>query len=78
MTLPANPDLRAFTVAFYAWLSEGGKIVPNSARVMPGGLEKVAEDGFALLGTGTMGERKVRSEEWMRPVSAEKLVYRLV
>lgn len=77
MTLPVNPESRAFTVAFYHWLSEGGKLVPNPVRVMPGGLERVVEDGFALLGSGGMGDRKAQTEERMRPVSAEKLVYLL-
>lgn len=78
MTLPANPELRAFTTAFYAWLSEGGKVVPNPVRLMPGGLDKVVDDGFVLLGDGSMDDRKAsRKEEWMRPVSGEKLVYRI-
>jgi hypothetical protein len=45
---------------------------------MPGGLENVVPDGLALLGCGSMEDRnKERPEAWMRPVSAEKLVYRL-
>jgi hypothetical protein len=45
---------------------------------MPGGLEKVVEDGFQLLGAGSVTDRQAkRPEEWMRPVSAEKLVYRI-
>jgi NADPH:quinone reductase-like Zn-dependent oxidoreductase len=76
MNLPANAVARGFTVAFYAWLSEGRKIVPNPVRLIPGGLEKVAVHGFALLGSGSMDDRKAeaRGEEWMRPVSGEKLV----
>ncbi|KIW67829.1 hypothetical protein PV04_07055 [Phialophora macrospora] len=79
MDLPANDVARGFTVAFYAWLSEGRKILPNPVRLMPGGLEKVVVHGFALLGTGSMDDRKagVRGEEWMRPVSGEKLVYHI-
>jgi hypothetical protein len=44
---------------------------------MPGGLEKVVPDGFALLGSGSVSERAklARDEEYMRPISAEKLVY---
>ena len=75
MTIAANPDSRAFTAAFYRWLSEGGKLVPNPVRIMPGGLEMVVEEGFALLESGGMGDRVTRTEEWMRPVSTEKLVY---
>jgi hypothetical protein len=47
---------------------------------MPGGLEKVHADGFAVLGSGlvaTRGEVK-RSEEYMKPISGEKMVYTLV
>ncbi|EME38405.1 hypothetical protein DOTSEDRAFT_92454 [Dothistroma septosporum NZE10] len=76
MTLPANSVCRAFTVAFYRWLSEGEKLRPIQARVMAHGLERVVEDGFVLLGTGAMTDRQVaRNEEHMRPASAEKLVY---
>ena len=79
MTLPANAEAREFAVAFYAWLSEGRNIVPNPTRIMPGGLEEVVEDGFLLLGTGSMADRggDRREEEHMRPVSGEKLVYRI-
>lgn len=45
---------------------------------MPGGLESVVPDGFALLGPGSMQQRQQdRTEPWMKPVSAEKLVYKL-
>jgi NADPH:quinone reductase-like Zn-dependent oxidoreductase len=71
---------RAFAVAFYRWLSSalGTGLVPVPIRVMPGGLDSVVKDGFVLLGAGGMDDRKAdRTEEWMRPVSAEKLVYSL-
>jgi NADPH:quinone reductase-like Zn-dependent oxidoreductase len=71
---------RAFAVAFYRWLSAalGTDLVPVPIRIMPGGLHNVVKDGFALLGAGGMEERKAnRTEEWMRPVSAEKLVYNI-
>lgn len=44
---------------------------------MPGGLDKVIPDGFSLLGSGSVSERVklARDEEYMRPISAEKLVY---
>ena len=45
---------------------------------MPGGLAKVVDDGFALLGSGSMQDRHPRTESWMSPVNAEKLVYSLV
>lgn len=43
---------------------------------MPGGLERIVPDGFALL-TGLVIDRKGfgRTEDYMRPISAEKLVY---
>lgn len=77
-TVRKSPAARAFAVEFYKWLSGavGTVLKPNPVRKMPGGLERVVNDGFKLLGTGTMGAREMsRSEEWMRPVSAEKLVY---
>jgi hypothetical protein len=48
-------------------------------RLMPGGLERVVPDGFALLGAGSVSQRTklARSEEYMHPISAEKLVYRI-
>jgi len=45
---------------------------------MPGGLERIVNDGFALLGPGSMVDRESsRTEAWMKPVSAEKLVYKI-
>ncbi|KAF2733269.1 GroES-like protein [Polyplosphaeria fusca] len=77
-TVKKSPAARAFAVAFYEWLSEGSNLVAAPIRLMPGGLEKVVDDGFKLLGAGTMDARNnKRSEEWMKPVSAEKLVYRV-
>jgi NADPH:quinone reductase-like Zn-dependent oxidoreductase len=75
LTVPKSPEARAFAVEFYKWLSEGGKLKPNPVRVMPGGLERIVEDSFTLLGSGSMQDRDQRRKEaWMRPVSAEKLV----
>lgn len=79
-TVKRSPAARAFAVEYYKWLgvAAGSGLIPVPIRSMPGGLSRVAEDGFKLLGTGSMTERRVeRSEEWMKPVSAEKLVYRL-
>ena len=77
MELPASPRARSFAVAFYEWLSSGGgRLGPNPLREMPGGLESIVDDGFELLGSGTMGDRGSRSEKaWMNPLSAEKMVY---
>jgi NADPH:quinone reductase-like Zn-dependent oxidoreductase len=79
-TVKKSHVAREFSVAFYKWLSGavGSKLVPVPMRLMPGGLEKVIEDGFALLGPGKMEDRgEGRKEEWMKPVSAEKLVYEI-
>ncbi|MCJ1312101.1 hypothetical protein MMC25_005775 [Agyrium rufum] len=76
MSLPASPEARAFAVGLYKWLSEGGRLEPNPLREMPGGLERVVEDGLRLLGSGTMGDRALQGDkEWMKPLSAEKMVY---
>lgn len=80
LTVPRSASARNFAVQFYQWLSTAANVElkPVSVRLMPGGLDKITVDGFALLGAGTMKERHlVRQEEWMQPVSAEKLVYRL-
>lgn len=49
---------------------------------MPGGLERIVPDAFALLGSGKVMDREVdekgpKSEPWMKPISGEKLVYRI-
>ncbi|KAF5989003.1 ToxD-like protein [Fusarium bulbicola] len=82
--IPANPDAHAFAKEFYNFLSEPlpssrAQLEPNPVRLMPGGLGKVTEDGFRLLGTGLVSERSKieQTEEYMRPISAEKLVYSL-
>jgi NADPH:quinone reductase-like Zn-dependent oxidoreductase len=79
-TVPRSPAARQFAVRFYSWLSGaiGSAVQPVPVRSMPGGLEEIVKDGFSLLGSGQMKDRTVRSAEpWMRPVSAEKLVYRV-
>lgn len=76
LVVPASLEARRFAVAFYAWLSEGIRLQPIPVRRMPGGLGRVVQDGFALLGAGGMGDRvQRRTEEHMRPIAAEKLVY---
>ncbi|EEB95821.1 hypothetical protein MPER_05152, partial [Moniliophthora perniciosa FA553] len=81
-TIPASSSWRSFSVAFYEWMSKSltrSPISPNPVRLMPGGLSKVVEDGFKLLGSGKVADRiseKAR-QEWMRPISAEKLGYRI-
>ncbi|POR36314.1 Zinc-type alcohol dehydrogenase-like protein C2E1P3.01 [Tolypocladium paradoxum] len=80
--LPANPSARDFATKFFDFLGSetlagGTKLEPNPARIMPGGLERIVPDGFALLGSGLVADRASvqRDEEYMRPISAEKLVY---
>ncbi|KAG9001480.1 hypothetical protein FRB94_006578 [Tulasnella sp. JGI-2019a] len=82
--LPALPDSRVFSGAFYRFLASGnGDNLPidgPALRIMPGGLGAIVRDGFELLGSGTVGGRtggKGRDEAWMKPISAEKLVYRI-
>ncbi|OCK85451.1 GroES-like protein [Lepidopterella palustris CBS 459.81] len=79
--VPASPRARQFAVAFYQFLSESRNesvLCPSPIRCMPGGLERVVSDGFTLLGPGTMGQRVTdREEDWMKPVSGEKIIYKL-
>jgi len=77
MNLAPSPRERGFAVAFYQWLSGGkARLKPNPLREMPGGLESVVDEGFKLLGSGSMGDRSSSSEKaWMKPLSAEKMVY---
>ncbi|MGI4871655.1 MAG: zinc-binding dehydrogenase, partial [Janthinobacterium lividum] len=80
-TIKKSVAARHFAVEFYKWLSGvvGSKLMPVPIRSMPGGLERVVQDGFQLLGASTMNPREAisRDEEWMKPVSAEKLVYQM-
>ncbi|KAG7284049.1 hypothetical protein NEMBOFW57_010409 [Staphylotrichum longicolle] len=76
--VPASEAAKRFATDFYGWLSGGGELRPNPIRLMPGGLDRVVPDGFMLLGSGAMEARqRDRTEEWMKPISAEKLVYRI-
>ncbi|ORY79745.1 chaperonin 10-like protein [Leucosporidium creatinivorum] len=83
--LPEDPTSRAFTRAFFDYVAPSGAttfqhLQPPSVRVMPGGLDRVLPDGFELLGLTLIGERKdapKRKEDYMRPISAEKVVYRI-
>lgn len=80
MFLPASPDARDFAVLFYRFLSSNSQLESNPVRLTQGGLEKIVEDGFTLLGPGLMDERRsnARTEPWMKPISMEKLVYEIV
>ena len=49
---------------------------------MPGGLAEIVSDAFVLIGAYKVVDRPVEAaaegtKEWMKPVSAEKLVYRV-
>ncbi|KAK3336302.1 chaperonin 10-like protein [Cercophora scortea] len=84
IVVPASEGARKFAGAFYRWLESGNggeaKVLAAPVRVMPGGLEKVVPDGFAVLGGGPVRERgsvQDRTEAWMAPISAEKLVYEI-
>ncbi|KAM0207194.1 hypothetical protein ACHAPA_009636 [Fusarium lateritium] len=80
--IAGQADAHAFAKEFYKFLSEPlpsgrAQLEPNPVRLVPGGLNKVIPDGFALLGSGSVSERAnlARDEEYMCPISAEKLVY---
>ena len=82
--LLVNPDAHKFAKEFYNFLGSAGpsgkaKLESNPVRLMPGGLERVVSDGFALLGSGPVSQRTrlERSEDYMRPISGEKLVYKI-
>ncbi|CAI6088193.1 unnamed protein product [Clonostachys chloroleuca] len=78
LVVPVSEDARRFAASFYRWLSSGAPVTPNPVRLMPGGLDKIVPDGFALLGSGSMEDRqRRRTEAWMKPISGEKLVYRI-
>lgn len=77
MVVRTSPAKKSFATAFYKWLSDGGLLHPNPVRVMPGGLDKVVEDGFALLDPDVSNRQQERKEDHMRPISGEKLVYRI-
>ncbi|KAH8744840.1 chaperonin 10-like protein [Diaporthe sp. PMI_573] len=82
LTIPANTRARAFGAAFYQYLGSGVeprqiKLHPNPIRVMPGGLEKIPSDGFALLSGSFKPEKQDQKDTagHLRPVSGEKIVY---
>lgn len=77
LVVRTSPAKRSFATAFYKWLSDGGLLQPNPVRVMPGGLDKVVPDGFTVLGTGVTSRGHGRTEQHMRPISGEKLVYKI-
>lgn len=80
INFPADPEARLFAVSFYKWLSALGEsgLRSRGIRLMPGGLSKIVDDGLVVIGSALVpGHMEARSEKWMRPISAEKLVYRI-
>jgi hypothetical protein len=82
--MPADPTWRAFSVEFFRFLSAGSPANPSRfpiesvpIRLMPGGLDRIVPDAFTLLGTGVQQRTGVDGEPWMKPISGEKLVYRV-
>lgn len=77
--LAPNAAAKELAVEFYRYLSsQDGNFVPNPVRLMPGGLDKIVPDGFALLGSNMVSARDegpARTEAHMKPISGEKLVY---
>ncbi|UKZ81483.1 hypothetical protein TrVFT333_009255 [Trichoderma virens FT-333] len=83
--IAANPDARVFATKFFNFLSTAAadgkvKLEPNPLRLMPGGLERIVPDGFELLGSGMVSKRSdtSRNEDYMRPISGEKMVYKIL
>ncbi|KAM0427387.1 hypothetical protein ACHAQK_012102 [Fusarium lateritium] len=71
-SIPANPRARKFAAEFFKFLgteaSQGSaKLESNPVRQMPGGLDKIAEQGLPLI-----SPNKVPG---VRAVSAEKVIY---
>lgn len=77
MIVRSSPAKRSFAMGFYKWLSDGGLLQHNPVRLMPGGLERIVADGFAVLGTNVTSRDQNKLEDHMRPISGEKLVYRV-
>ncbi|ROV98377.1 hypothetical protein VMCG_07199 [Cytospora schulzeri] len=77
MVVGSSPAKRSFAMGFYKWLSDGGILKPNPVRLMPGGLEKIVADGFTVVGTNVTSRDHDRVEDHMKPISGEKLVYRV-
>lgn len=77
-TIPADPAARAFAVTFDAYLT-AHPLEPNPIRLLPGGLDRVTEEGFALLGGAFVGQRPEAtvSGKKLKPLSGEKAVFEL-
>ena len=80
MTILADVEARAFSVAFCGWLSEGDRIYANPVRYMQGRVGTVVLDGFELLGSVGMseGNEEVVDQGSMKSMSAKNLVYCII
>lgn len=72
LTVPANPAAREFAARFYEYLGSEARqgrvqLEANPVRVVPGGLDKIAQDGIPLVSPD--------KPNGVRPVSAEKIVF---
>ncbi|KAH8688503.1 chaperonin 10-like protein [Ilyonectria robusta] len=85
VTLLADQEARKFAAAFFKFIGQSTASdlnVPQSVpiRLMPGGIEKIVSGGFSVLRQSPLasGDGSQRSmEAHLRPVSAEKLVYKI-
>jgi hypothetical protein len=85
ITLPANAEARSFAAAFYKYIgqestSELNILQPSPVRLMPGGLEEIVSDGFAVLRNSSLASgagSDLEGKTHLRPISMEKLVYRI-
>lgn len=82
MIIPANGNARAFATAFYQYLGSGVgtgeiRLHPNPVRLLPGGLNGIPVDGFALLSGSFKAERQDQNQNkpYLRPISGEKIVH---
>ena len=87
--MPASPSWREFVAQFFKFLSNGHPEDPAifpipglPIRLMPGGLERITPDAFALMDSRQVADRVSslkhhEPREWMKPISAKKLVYRV-
>ena len=72
MCLRANVDATAFAVQFFPGISEKAGSQPNKVSFMPGGLERIMDNGLALLWDGLTGDRADnRNEDYTTCVLGE-------
>ncbi|KAM5378669.1 hypothetical protein ACJZ2D_004468 [Fusarium nematophilum] len=79
ITFPADNEARKFAASFFEYLSQEAlrgetRLHPPVVRHMPGGLVRIAEDGFSLL-RGGKTQAHEDSAPHLRPLDGEKMVY---